>query len=465
MSEELAIREVEGTVVKPDMGLVLTPVMNISVAKQRLAEFQEFVQGYLKEGEDFGTIPGTPKPTLYKPGADKLCELYGLADTYKIEKTEDFHADPPLFDYTVECSLWRGERLVSTGWGSCNSYESKYKLRDQQRTCPSCGKATIIRGKEEWGGGWVCWKKAKPEPGCGAKFGDGDPAIEGQPVGRIFNDDIPTLKNTILKMAKKRAKIDATLAATRSSGVFTQDIEDIHPQEPEPRGSKVAAQEVGKQIIREKAEAMAARGTKLTLGFTPGAAGMTYLVGDTAVAALKGYLSTEEGALVIWLPRAMKHAIPNDQVEKFFGLCEKAGIEPKIVPAAPGTAAAPSVAVPSKTALESQLEASIPTIRSTERGETKKHQVYLKVRYGTADATSTLNCFKSDLFPYLEAGVGKPASLIVQKVKDYQNIMGIESIGNQTFSLNQDEKYVPDIQADEPPLITDEDLPAEMFPA
>ncbi len=30
-------------------------------------------------------------------------------------------------------------------------------------------------------------------------------------------------------MAKKRAKVDATLAATRSSGIFTQDMEDISP--------------------------------------------------------------------------------------------------------------------------------------------------------------------------------------------------------------------------------------------
>ena len=60
--------------------------------------------------------------------------------------------------------------------------------------------------------------------GCGAKFKDGDAGIEGQKVGKEFNDDIATLKNTILKMAKKRAKIDAVIAVTRSSGIFTQKI-------------------------------------------------------------------------------------------------------------------------------------------------------------------------------------------------------------------------------------------------
>lgn len=248
---------------RPDGALVLSPVMNLEVAKKRLAEFQEFVKFYLQEGEDFGVIPGTNKPTLYKPGADKLCELYGLGDSYRIlTQVEDFTADPPLFDYTIECQLWRGDRLVSTGLGSCNSYESKYKMRELQRICPACGKTAIIKGKEDYGGGWLCWKK---RDGCGAKFKDGDVAIEGQDAGKIFNDDIPTLKNTILKMAKKRAKVDGTLAATRSSGVFTQDMEDISGIHEADRdtGSKEKAQEVA---ARKIAEHNANKGTAGNMG-------------------------------------------------------------------------------------------------------------------------------------------------------------------------------------------------------
>lgn len=206
---------------------VLQPVMNLEVAKKRLAEFQAFVKDYLKEGEDFGTIPGTPKPTLLKPGADKLCELYGLSDSYEIvDKVEDFDAHPPLFDYTIRCVLTRIRTglAVASGLGSCNSYEKKYRWRDSSRKCPQCMKETIIKGKEEFGGGFLCYAK---KGGCGAKFKDDDPAITKQTVGRVENEDIADIKNTILKMSKKRAKIDATLSATRSSGVFTQDVEDI----------------------------------------------------------------------------------------------------------------------------------------------------------------------------------------------------------------------------------------------
>jgi len=216
--------------------LMLMPVMDLAVAKQRLSQFQEFVHGYLVEGEDFGTIPGTDKPTLLKPGADKLCELYGLADDYEIvQRTEDWNAIPILFDYEIKCML-RSKRdgsLVATGMGSCNSYESKYRWRKAQRVCPQCGKDSIIKGKEEYGGGWLCYAK---KGGCGAKFRDNDPSIMEQTVGQVPNEDIPTLKNTILKMGKKRAKIDATLSATRSSGLFTQDMEDIstEPQTAKP---------------------------------------------------------------------------------------------------------------------------------------------------------------------------------------------------------------------------------------
>lgn len=242
----------EGMIISPTSSLAISPVMNLETAKQRLAEFQEFIKFYMTEGEDYGTIPGTPKPTLYKSGADKLCELYGLADSYKIlDKTEDF--DRGLFDYNIECQLTsrRDGIPVSSGLGSCNSYEGRYRWRDLQRVCPACGKAAIIKGKAEYGGGWLCFKK---KDGCGAKYKTGDAAIEGQETGKVQNEDIATLKNTILKMAKKRAKVDATLAATRSSGVFTQDMDDISPsggpdpyheegrhhEEPEPPQKRIA---------------------------------------------------------------------------------------------------------------------------------------------------------------------------------------------------------------------------------
>lgn len=221
---------------------LLSPVMDVALAKQRLKEFQEFVRDYLVKGEDFGEIPGAPKPTLLKPGADKLCELYGLSDDYEfIERVEDYERG--IFDYTIKCILTDRRRgvMVSSGLGSCNSWEKKYRWRDAKRVCPQCGKDAIIKGKEEYGGGWLCFGK---KGGCNAKFAETDPKIVEQTVGRVANEDVADLKNTILKMSKKRAKVDATLSATRSSGIFTQDIEDMPRGEEPPQPSTPAKGEV-----------------------------------------------------------------------------------------------------------------------------------------------------------------------------------------------------------------------------
>jgi len=203
---------------------MLTPVMDLAEAQRRLKEFQQFIAGYLVEGidQDYGIIPGTPRRTLFQPGADKLIEVYGLVPKIAIlSKTINYETN--LFDYEVEVSLLRGDRVVGMGLGSCSSFESKYRFRNAERVCPDCGKPTIIKGRPEYGGGWLCWRK---KDGCGATFADEDPAIVNQDQGKVENDNMIDQKNTVLKMAVKRAKVAATIAATRSSGIFTQDLDD-----------------------------------------------------------------------------------------------------------------------------------------------------------------------------------------------------------------------------------------------
>ncbi len=209
------------------------PVMSIGVAVNRRNTIVEAVQKLMKDGQDYGAIPGTTKPTLLQPGADKLNNLFGLVPRFFInEKEEDWtgerHGGEPMFAYTVTCQLHRGDYLMGEGYGSCNSWESKYRYRKSERTCPSCGQASIVKGKSEYGGGWLCFAK---KGGCGAKFKDNDPSITEQIVGKVTNPEIFDQVNTILKMANKRAKIAATLNATSAHEFFTQDMEDIQPQQ------------------------------------------------------------------------------------------------------------------------------------------------------------------------------------------------------------------------------------------
>ncbi len=197
----------------------------------------QFVAKAMTEGIDYGTIPGTeklikkpdgstekaPNRTLLKPGAEKLVTLFRCRPRFRLKRLEDW--DKGFFAYEFRCEILTGAGdVVAEGFGSANSREGRYRWRNAARACPSCGKDTIIKGKAEYGGGWICFAK---KGGCGAKFSAGDQAIEGQEQGRVDNDDIASLANTILKMAKKRALVDAALALSRCSDLFGQDLEDL----------------------------------------------------------------------------------------------------------------------------------------------------------------------------------------------------------------------------------------------
>lgn len=187
--------------------------------------FKKAVHERLIEDTDYGTIPGTPKPTLYQPGAQKVCELMQLRPRFDpVRIVEDW--DRPLFHYVYRCVLVHipSGYEVSECIGSCNSMESKYRWRYMDKRCPACGEEAIRKSNPQYGDGWYCNRKAG---GCGANFNKGDPAIENQPAGKVSNDDIFSQLNTLDKMAQKRSMVGASLFIGRLSDVFTQDLEDM----------------------------------------------------------------------------------------------------------------------------------------------------------------------------------------------------------------------------------------------
>jgi len=209
--------------------LALMPVMALEDAIRRRRQVVQLIKSELWNPEvDSAAVPGTDKPTLRKPGAEKLTTFFGLAPKFLgvesiLDWTGQDHGGEALFHLKYNCRLWYGDRFVAEGLGSCNSWESKYRYRKSERVCPECGTAAIIKGKAEYGGGWLCWGK---RGGCGAKFKAGNKAIEEQATGRVLNPDVADLVNTIDKMAQKRALIAATLLAVNASEFFTQDLDD-----------------------------------------------------------------------------------------------------------------------------------------------------------------------------------------------------------------------------------------------
>lgn len=208
----------------------ISPATSMDTAVQRYSAMRDFIANVLRNGTDYGTIPGAgDKPTLLKPGAEKLASFFGLSSSFVlVDKEQDWtgkdHNGEPFFYYWYKCVLSRGGVHVAEGEGSANSMEKKYRYRSANLKCPNCGNETIIKGKEEYGGGWVCFAK---KGGCGAKFKDGDSRIENQPRGQVLNPDIADVVNTLQKMAQKRALVAAVLIGTNASDYFTQDIEDM----------------------------------------------------------------------------------------------------------------------------------------------------------------------------------------------------------------------------------------------
>jgi hypothetical protein len=193
----------------PGAGL-LRPIAAPAEVLQAQEEARALIQQALQPGRDYGVIPGTgDKPTLLKPGSERVLAAFGCYPDPEVLEQEVDHdrevhwqkrkkrwnnkhrgdktftwvvedgVSLGLYRYVVRCRLVRREtgEVVGSGIGSCSSMESKYVDRPRDS------------------------------------------------------------ENTILKMAKKRAQIDATLSTFGLSDQFTQDVEDnpdIYRQEPDP---------------------------------------------------------------------------------------------------------------------------------------------------------------------------------------------------------------------------------------
>ncbi|WP_125607941.1 hypothetical protein [Lapidilactobacillus bayanensis] len=156
---------------------------------QAISNFQTMVQKNLTPKQDYGVIPGTGKPTLLKPGAEKIQMLMGVTSEYNVvDKVEDY--DKGFFAYTIKCVLKKNDQKITEGLGSANTKEKKYVKQD--------------------------------------------------PYSMI---------NTVLKMAKKRAQVDATLTIASLSNVFTQDIEDMDNIAQQEKIASVDSNNAGDLVV------------------------------------------------------------------------------------------------------------------------------------------------------------------------------------------------------------------------
>ncbi len=238
--------------------------MTMDVAIARRSAIVEFTRRIMVKDQDFGEIPGTHKPTLLKPGAEKLCNFFGLEPEFTpivedVDWTGSEHAGE-LFCYArYRCRLLREGRVVGAGEGSCNSWEAKYRYRwVPEEQVPEYLDRTHLLKREvrrtltefdfaieraetvgAYGKPAEHWQRFREAIRAGTARSLEKPTRRGNAVAweidldsslyRIPNPDVADVVNTIQKMAQKRALVAATLIATSASEFFTQDVEDADP--------------------------------------------------------------------------------------------------------------------------------------------------------------------------------------------------------------------------------------------
>lgn len=237
-----------------------TNMVTAAATLRSISNFQAVVQKTLVSGSDYGIIPGTKKPTLFKPGAEKINMLFRVNPKYEfMDRVADY--DKGLFVYEIRCTLYKSmvmdgvlvEMPVAQGVGSCNSREKKYRwVSVYENEVPADVDINTLKKETKKGKGGSTYTKYMME-----------------------NPDPCSIANTILKMAKKRAYVDATLQLAALSEIFTQDIEDM-PQvisHDDDDGYDAAAAKAGPEGIVGARTAAPATATPLA---DPGAYILTF---------------------------------------------------------------------------------------------------------------------------------------------------------------------------------------------
>lgn len=202
---------------------------------------QEVMSAVMKDGHHYGKIPGAgEKPTLLKPGAEKLIFTFRYTADPQVE---DLSTDDAI-RYRVLCRITdRTGHYLGAGVGECSSDEEKYKWR-----------AAVC--DEEW--------NETPEDRRREKWRKGREKAYKVKQVRTESADIA---NTILKMAKKRSLVDGALTFTAASDIFTQDIEDLPPElrETAAEDSGNGKQPLQKPKAKDPAPAPAGNSKELTV--------------------------------------------------------------------------------------------------------------------------------------------------------------------------------------------------------
>lgn len=213
---------------------IVNSAYTVQRVTQQIGLIQDLMRSVMKDGEHFGVIPGCgKKPSLLKPGAEKLSCVFRLAPAYEGELNPVDLGDGHR-EYVIKCRLTHipSGTVIGEGLGSCSTMEGKYRYRAGEV------KPTGKPVPQEY---WTARDQSMiGGPGFATRKIDGKWEIV-EAGEKVEHDNPADYYNTVLKMAKKRAHVDAILTATSASDIFTQDVEDMPVVLPGAKATEAAS--------------------------------------------------------------------------------------------------------------------------------------------------------------------------------------------------------------------------------
>ena len=182
-------------------GVQVGPI-SVGELKARAGLLVEAMRAVMKPGVHYGSVDGTDRKFLWKPGAEKLSVLFGLSvDCSVIESRVT--AEEVYFRVRAVCNAADG-RVLSVQEGACSTGEDKYGWRE-------------ALSEEEFEDAEHHLRRFKFKK---TRRGRELLVLKIPQVRRDAGEQL----NTILQMAQKRAMVAAVRSATAASDIFA--IED-----------------------------------------------------------------------------------------------------------------------------------------------------------------------------------------------------------------------------------------------
>jgi hypothetical protein len=203
----------------PSLAVVPTDITSMALPVAEVVErtrmVVEILEKVMIQDVHYGIVPGTQKPSLWQPGAEKLALTFQLAPDLHIDDL----SQPPSpsspngeIRYRVIASVRHvpTDNIVGIGVGEASSREEKNAWREA--ICEEEWEATPethrrIKYKKKWGG--------RPRK------------VVGVETVQQIRTEPADIANTVLKMATKRARVDGMKSTCAASDVFAQDLEDL----------------------------------------------------------------------------------------------------------------------------------------------------------------------------------------------------------------------------------------------